>query len=117
MLLKQDGSLKTSEYINEEFSRVSADVKIKKYADDEDAAAFLGAFLSKAVFVPPESKVRVFNDPDDNVLAVAKDGGASFVVTGDRHMLDLKRFGKARIVTVEDALLILRRRRAGRRAR
>ena len=116
VLLKQHGSLITSEYIIEEFSRVSADEKIKKYADDEDAAAFLGALLSKAVFVPLESKVQVLNDPDDNVLAVAKDGGADLVVTGDRHMLDLKRFGKARIVTVEDALLILRRRRAGRKA-
>ena len=107
----------TSEQIVEEFSRVSADEKIRKYADDEDVAAFLAAFLSKAVFVPPESKVHVLNDPDDNVLAVAKDGGADLIITGDRHMLDLKRFGRTRIVTVEDALLILRKRRAGRRAR
>ena len=117
VLFKQAGSLMTSEQIVEEFSRVSADEKIRKYADDEDVAAFLAAFLSNAIFVRPESKVHVLNDPDDNVLAVAKDGGADLIITGDRHMLDLKRFGRTRIVTVEDALLILRKRRAGRRAR
>lgn len=116
-LFKQDGSLITSEQIVEEFSRVSADEKIRKYADDADVADFLGAFLSKAVFVPLESKVRVLNDPDDNILAVAKDGGADLIVTGDRHMLELEKFGRTKIVTVEEALLILGKRRAGRRAR
>ena len=107
----------TTEQIVDEFSRVSADEKIRKYVDDEDVAAFLSAFLSKAVFVPSESKVRILNDPDDNVLAVAKDGGADLIVTGDRHMLDLGKFGRTRVVTVEEALLTLRKRRAGRRAR
>jgi putative PIN family toxin of toxin-antitoxin system len=117
VLFKQDDSLITSEHIVEEFSRVSADEKIRKYADDDDVADFLSAFLSKAVFVSLESKIQVLNDPDDKVLAVAKAGGADLIVTGDRHMLDLEKFGRTKIVTVEEALLILRKQRAGRRTR
>jgi uncharacterized protein len=116
LLLKQGGSLMTSEHIVEEFSRVSADEKIRRYADDDDVADFLSVFLSKSIFVPLESKVQVLNDPDDKVLAVAKDGGADLIVTGDRHMLDLERFGRTKIVTVEEALRILWKRRAGQKA-
>jgi len=73
-------------------------------------AAFLGALLSKAKFVRPESNVRVFGDFDDNVLTAAKEGGADTVVTGDRDMLELREFGRTRIVTVDEALSIVKRR-------
>lgn len=64
--------------------------------------------LSKASFVRPESRVDVLNDPDDKVLATAKDGEADLLVTGDRHILELRRFGHTRIVTVEECLDTLR---------
>ena len=71
-MLRPDHALILSEPIIEEFSRVTADEKIKRYADDEAVAAYLRVLLSKAVFVRPRSRVRVFNNPDDNVLNTAK---------------------------------------------
>lgn len=50
----------------------------------------------------------MLNDPDDKVLATAKDGEADLLVTGDRHILELRRFGHTRIVTVEECLDTLR---------
>jgi putative PIN family toxin of toxin-antitoxin system len=93
-----------SEPIIEEFSRVTADEKIRKYVNDEDVAAFLGTLVIKAIFVPLESRVRVFNNADDDVLSTAKEGHTDLLITGDRHMLELKRFGRVRILTVGRAI-------------
>jgi len=110
-MLRPDNALILSEPIIEEFSRVTADEKIKRYADDEAVAAYLRVLLSKAVFVRPRSRVRVFNNPDDKVLNTAKEGDADFIVTGDKHMLELKEFKGIMIVTVERALSIVGRKR------
>src|SRR2546422_10600048 len=110
-VLRPDHALILSEPIIDEFSRVTADEKIKRHGDDEAAAAYLGVLLSKAVFVRPKSRVRVFNNPDDNVLSTAKEGDADFIVTGDKHMLELKEFKRIKIVTVEKALSILGKKR------
>ena len=110
-MLRPDHALILSEPIIEEFSRVTADEKIKRYADDEAVAEYLRVLLSKAVFVRPRSRVRVFNNPDDNALSTAKEGDADFIVTGDRHMLELKEFKRIKIVTVERALSIVGRKR------
>ncbi len=91
-VLRPNHTLILSEPIIEEFSRVTADEKIERYADDEAIAAYLGVLLARAIFVRPKSRVRVFNDPDDNVLSTAKEGDADFIVTGDKHMLGLKEF-------------------------
>ncbi|TLY10543.1 MAG: putative toxin-antitoxin system toxin component, PIN family [Thaumarchaeota archaeon] len=98
-MLRPDHALILSEPIIEEFSRVTADEKIKRYADDEAVAEYLRVLLSKAVFVRPRSRVRVFNSPDDNVLSTTKEGDADFIVTG------------IKIVTVEKALSIVGRKR------
>jgi len=110
-MLRPDHALILSEPIIEEFSRVTADEKIKRYADDEAVAAYLRVLLSKAVFVRPKSRVRVFDSPDDKVLSTAKEGDADFIVTGDKHMLELKEFKRIKIVTVEKALSIVGRKR------
>ena len=59
----------------------------------------------------PRSRVRVFNNPNDNVLSTAKEGDADFIVTGDKHVLELKEFKGIKIVTVEKALSIVGRKR------
>jgi predicted nucleic acid-binding protein len=58
--------------------------------------------------VSADEKVSVLNNPDDKVLAVAKDGEADYIVTGDRHLLELSTFGRIKIITVDEALRIAR---------
>ena len=45
------------------------------------------------------------------MLSTAKEGNADFIVTGDKHMLELKEFKGIKIVTVEKALSIVGRKR------
>jgi putative PIN family toxin of toxin-antitoxin system len=111
VLLGPDHALILSEQIVEEFSRVSSDMKIRRYADDRVISEFVRALLSKAVFVRPESPVKVFDNSDDDVLSAAKEGDADFIVTGDRHVLELKQFNRTRIITVKEALSTARRKR------
>ena len=51
------------------------------------------------------STVNVCRDPDDNfLLALAKDGKANYLLTGDEDLLILKNFGKTSIVTIASFL-------------
>jgi hypothetical protein len=46
------------------------------------------------------SVVTVCRDPKDNfLLALAKDGKADFLLTGDNDLLELKKFSKTKIET------------------
>lgn len=68
------------------------------------------SILSRGATIVSVRRVRriVEEDPEDDlVLATALTGGASYVVSGDRHLLDLGRFEGVGIVRVEEMLRIL----------
>ncbi len=49
-------------------------------------------------------------DPkDEEVLAAAIEGGANYLVTGDQHLLELRKFQGIRIVTPVEFLSVLAR--------
>jgi uncharacterized protein len=51
------------------------------------------------------SDVAICRDPKDNfLLSLAKDGKATHLITGDKDLLDIKVFGKTKIVTIADYL-------------
>ena len=48
-----------------------------------------------------ESIVTICRDPNDNfLLALAKDGNADYLLTGDKDLLELKKSGKTKIKTI-----------------
>ena len=55
---------------------------------------FAALILSKAEFVLPEESIHVIEaDPSDNkFLEAAVTGRAGYIVSGDKHLLDLKEF-------------------------
>jgi len=58
-----------------------------------------------AEIIEIKHKIAVCKDEMDNrVLECAKDGKASFVISGDQHLLDLKSFRGVRIMTVSEFL-------------
>ena len=64
----------------------------------------LGKFIK--VDEPQEKLTLIKNDPTDNkILECAKEAKADFIVSGDiRHILVLKKFGKAKIIKAKDFL-------------
>lgn len=48
-----------------------------------------------------ESIVTICRDAKDNfLLALAKDGRADYLLTGDKDLLELKKFGRTKIETI-----------------
>jgi uncharacterized protein len=51
----------------------------------------------------------VKKDPDDHtILRTAYDDRASYISSGDMHLLDMKKFRSVRIVAIEEMLEILK---------
>lgn len=68
------------------------------------------ALKTDATIVSPNSRLKVVgNDPDDNrIIECALDGGADYIISGDHHLLELKRFAGIQIVTAKEFLTIFK---------
>lgn len=75
--------------------------KIAAFTADKNLIADLYYILEeKSIKIIPAEPVKICRDPKDNmVLALAKEGGADVVITGDKDLLILRRFGRALILT------------------
>ncbi len=66
---------------------------------------FDGYAALTAIVVPAIIHPTIVNDPsDDAVLACALGAKAELIVSGDRHLLDLKEYQGIRIVTTTEAV-------------
>jgi len=82
----------------------------KRHITQSDIARIKHALKTDAVVVSPKASLEVVGkDPDDNrILECALEGGADYLVSGDHHLLDLKRFRGMQIVTARQFLAILK---------
>src|SRR5258708_2824453 len=88
-----------------EFIEVAHRPKFRKYFSASDLEALLVSISTKAIFIEIFSAVDISPDPKDNfLLALAKDGNATHLLTGDKELLSLKKFGKTKIVTIRNYL-------------
>ncbi|NWG36563.1 putative toxin-antitoxin system toxin component, PIN family [Nitrososphaera sp.] len=95
-----------SREILEEVVIIANEPKIQKYVEQENIADFLRDLANSGSFVRIRSRFRAVKEDadDDAVLRTAIDGKASFIVSGDSHLLGMRRFRKVRIVTVAEML-------------
>lgn len=66
----------------------------EKFLWDDDKITDALKHISKiSVVVKPSKRLNVLSDaPDNRVLECAKEADANLIVTGDRHLLDLKEY-------------------------
>lgn len=84
-----------------EIQETIAKPRLKKYFGANALEEMLSAFEPFIDLIEVESIVIVCRDPKDNfLLALAKDGKADYLLTGDNDLLDLKKFGKTKITTI-----------------
>jgi uncharacterized protein len=94
-----------SQELIDEFISVTRRSKFKKYFSPKDIETILIAIKNRALFIDVTSKVLLCRDTKDNfLLALAKDGKASHIITGDKDLLELKKFGKTTILTLSEYL-------------
>ena len=106
--------------ISNQFSIVISDLIIKelvsvlkrpKFNTSEDEInRIVQALITSAEIVIVKSKLEaVKQDPKDNIIVeTAYDGNADIIVSGDRHLLELKTFKRIKIVTIEEMLELLK---------
>jgi uncharacterized protein len=89
----------------EEFITVTKRKKFRKYFDDTIVDNLLLIVRHRSVMVTVESEATECRDPKDNfLLSLAKDGKASHLITGDKDLLILERYGKTKIVSMSEYL-------------
>ncbi|MFZ3167149.1 MAG: putative toxin-antitoxin system toxin component, PIN family [Candidatus Methanoperedens sp.] len=76
---------------------------------NEKIDSAIEAILSFSEVVNPEIKLDfVKSDPDDNkILECALACGASYIVSGDKHLLNLKEYENIKIISPKDAIDLL----------
>jgi putative PIN family toxin of toxin-antitoxin system len=95
-------ALVTADAAIEEFVRV---LGYRKFGlSPNEIAPFVHDLQSLSTHVSPSRQVQVvIKDPSDNLfLSIAVEGRCTAVVSGDHHLLDLRRYQRIRIVTAAD---------------
>lgn len=87
----------------EEFLAVANRPKFKKYFTKADIEQLIDLFDSYGELVNVTSTVELSRDAKDNfLLALAKDGKADYLVTGDKDLLSIASVGKTKIITMAE---------------
>lgn len=95
-----------SQELVDEFIEVAQRPKFRKYFSLSDLEELLKKVRMKALFVSVTSTVTRCTDFKDNfLLALAQDGHATHLITGDKDLLVLGKFGKTKILTMTDFIM------------
>ena len=97
---RDDIVLLFSEELLDEFIDVAGRPKFWPYFPEEDVEELLSLFDEFGEIIDVTSEVDLCRDPKDNfLLALAKDGHADFLITGDEDLLVIEGFENTRILT------------------
>jgi putative PIN family toxin of toxin-antitoxin system len=97
----------SSRELMDELQRVAVRPKFRKHFTFERVEQLLFQISAIVISVESGSTVSVCRDPKDNfLLALALDSKATYLITGDKDLLVLKRFGETEILTLTEYLSI-----------
>lgn len=106
LFFEQSVTILFSQELLDEFVEVAKRPKIRKYFDVGDLEELLMKISLHAEFISVATKIKQCRDPKDNfLLSLAIDGRASFLLTGDKDLLELNRVGRTKIVTMNQFLV------------
>src|SRR5258708_12664743 len=89
-----------SEELLNELVEVCARPKVARYLKSDDGAELLLTLQSRFPLIEVRSFVNECRDEKDNfLLALAKDGNADYLITGDDDLLVMQNFGTTKIIS------------------
>lgn len=89
----------------EEITKTATKPKLKKYFSATALEEMLLNLEPHIDIIEVRSIVNICRDAKDNfLLALSKDGKANFLITGDKDLLDLEKYGKTQILTISKFL-------------
>jgi putative PIN family toxin of toxin-antitoxin system len=94
-----------SQELVDEFVEVTQRDRFRKYFALEDVENLLIKIRHRATFVTVTSEVTACRDVKDNfLLALAIDSKATHLITGDKDLLVLQKYGNTKILTINEYL-------------
>jgi hypothetical protein len=94
-----------SQELLDEFLEVAKRPKFRRFFSTADIEEILETIDEYADFIKVQTQIEVCRDPKDNfLLSLSVDGNAGFLLTGDKDLLDLVKFGETSIITISDFL-------------
>ncbi|MGL4595130.1 MAG: putative toxin-antitoxin system toxin component, PIN family [Thermoguttaceae bacterium] len=101
LLFSDDVELLFSAELLHELKMVLGRPKLQKYYDLLKAEELLEQLHKASEFIDLSEKVQICRDPnDDFLLSLCKAGGADFLVTGEKDLLEIGQYGETQIVTI-----------------
>ncbi len=93
-----------------EFNKVIKRQKFRRYITSLDLMKFLIILHQQVTVVSIKARFsEIKEDPQDNVvLETFYSARTDYIVSGDKHILNLGEFKESKIVTIEEMLQILR---------
>ena len=100
LIIDEKVKIITTDQLISEIRIVTARKKLKKYFDQDSVTALISLLEIIGEKIKIRKIERVCRDPkDDFLLALAKDGKANYLITGDQDLLELNSFGRTQILT------------------
>src|SRR5450432_3795346 len=105
IIFSRHGILIFSQELLDEFLDVARRPKFRRFFSASDIEEILETIDEYADFVKVQTQIEVCRDAKDNfLLSLSVDGNADFLLTGDKDLLDLIKFGETSIITISDFL-------------
>ncbi len=105
-LIKEEVKIFSTKEILEEFAEVLQ--RDFKY-NEEEIKNIIEKVLSFATIIEPTEKIDIIkDDPDDNkIIECAIASESNYIISYDKHLLNIKEFGGIKIKTPEDIFRII----------
>ncbi|NMA44723.1 MAG: putative toxin-antitoxin system toxin component, PIN family [Candidatus Diapherotrites archaeon] len=95
----------TSKEIIEELIEVLNRNEIIKKTKKETRTFILEQYLIHSQIIVPKIKHRIIEHESDNkFIDVAKEANAKYIISGDKHLLEIKEFEKIKIIRAKEYL-------------
>ena len=105
IILDKSTILLFSDELLEEFIDVAVRPKFRKFFSTVDLLILLNHIENNCEFVKIVSEIRICRDTKDNfLLALAKDGHATYLITGDKDLTSIGKFEDTKIISIAEFL-------------
>ena len=105
ILFAENTRILFSSELVEELQATITKPKLNKYFSENALEEMLTVFDPYIDFITVKSTVSICRDPNDNfLLALAKDGKANYLLTGDNDLLDIGKYEKTIIIKISEFL-------------
>lgn len=102
LIINEKVKVVISDQLIDEIRIVTSREKLKKYFNQDKVSDLISLLKILAENVKIQKIDKICRDPkDDFLLALSKESKANYLITGDNDLLELKEYGRTKILTAK----------------